>query len=279
MRRGWLAAIVLVTAATSHGIVDAAGPTFIATSAKATHAAVRDITFDPDAHCDLDTVAALATRHPGVRQFVIVAASTWTSTVASLHVAARSINGEWRCQTSALAARLGRNGMHLLGERRSGDDTTPAGSFPLGKVTAWDGQQFQFFGNLPDPGVRGAYRQVRYEDCWGATPNTSSYQALVNRPGCTSPDEWLTRVGDVYGHAAVIGANLNPVSGNDPGEPPLAAAIFLHRNAYTPAGASKPTSGCVSLAEGDLELTLRVIDPALNVEFAIGELNWLRNSG
>ena len=150
------------------------------------------------------------------------------------------------------------------------------GSFPLGSVQAWDGQRFEFFGNRADIGVRGPYRLVRPEDCWGATPHTSSYQSLVNAPGCASPDEWLTRIGDVYGHAAVIGANLGPISGDVPGEPALAAAIFLHRNSYTAAGASKPTSGCVSLAEDDLELALRLIDPALGVQFAIGELGWLR---
>ena len=119
---------------------------------------------------------------------------------------------------------------------------------------------------------------MRNEDCWGAEPHTSSYQALVNSPGCTSPNEWLTRIGDVYGNAAVIGANLDPISGDEPGEPPLAAAIFLHRHSYTAGGASRPTSGCVSLAQDDLEYALRLIDPSLGVQFAIGELSWLRDT-
>jgi L,D-peptidoglycan transpeptidase YkuD (ErfK/YbiS/YcfS/YnhG family) len=250
----------------------------VVSPATATRGATRDVMFTPAAQCDLVTAQALASRHPGVRQFVIVSADTWTTTTATLQVVARTSNGSWRCQQAPVVARLGKSGSRPLAERRSGDGTTPAGSFPLGSVKAWDGQQFQFFGNLPDPGVRGSYRLVRNEDCWGATPNTASYQALVNDPGCTSPDEWLTRIGDVYGHAAVIGANLDPISGNAPGETPFAAAIFLHRNSYSAAGASKPTSGCVSLAEDDLELALRLIDPALGVLFAIGELSWLRAS-
>ncbi len=99
----------------------------------------------------------------------------------------------------------------------------------------------------------------------------------MNSPGCTSPDEWLTRIGDVYGNAAMIGANLDPISGDAPGEPPLAAAIFLHRFSYSASGASKSTSGCVSLAQDDLEVALRLIDPGLGVQFAIGELSWLRD--
>jgi L,D-peptidoglycan transpeptidase YkuD (ErfK/YbiS/YcfS/YnhG family) len=254
------------------GAAPATGP------ATATRGAARDIAFTAGAQCDLVTTQSLSNRHPDVRQFVIVASDAWASTTATLQIVARSASGQWRCQQSPVVARLGKSGSRPLADRRSGDGTTPAGSFPLGKVTAWDGQQFQFFGNRPDPGVHGSYRLVRNEDCWGATPNTASYQALVNQPGCNSPNEWLTSIGDVYGHAAVIGANLDPVSGDAPGEPALAAAIFLHRNSYSASGASKPTSGCVSLAQEDLDIAIRLIDPALRVQFAIGELSWLRTT-
>lgn len=249
----------------------------VAAPASASQQARRDIAFTPDAECDITTAEMLSSRHPSTRQFVIVATDTWSSTSASLQIVARSETGQWRCQQAPVTARVGENGVRPLADRRSNDGTTPAGSFPLGSVQAWDGQRFEFFGNRADPGVRGAYRRVRNEDCWGAKPNTSSYQALVNAPGCTSPDEWLTRIGDVYGNAAVIGANLDPVSGDAPGEPPLAAAIFLHRFSYSASGASKPTSGCVSLAQDHLEAALRLIDPGLGVQFAIGELSWLRD--
>ena len=43
-------------------------------------------------------------------------------------------------------------------------------------------------------------------------------------------------------------------SGDEPGEPALAAAIFLHRFSFVNgvSGATKPTSGCVSLSAADL---------------------------
>jgi L,D-peptidoglycan transpeptidase YkuD (ErfK/YbiS/YcfS/YnhG family) len=255
-----------------------AGAAPISAPAIAIHQATRDVAFTPGAECDIATAQLLASRHPATRQFVIVASDTWESTFATLQIVAKSAHGEWRCQQAPVVARVGKSGLRPLADRRSGDGTTPAGSFPLGTERAWDGQLFQFFGNRPDIGVRGPYRLVRNEDCWGATPHTARYQQLVNAPGCTSPDEWLTSIGDVYGHAAVIGANLDPVSGVLSGEPALAAAIFLHRNSYTASGASKPTSGCVSLIEDDLEFALRLIDPALGVQFAIGELSWLRDT-
>ena len=175
----------------------------------------------------------------------------------------RTDDGTWHCQRGPQPARFGRAGTRPLLDRRSGDDTTPAGVFPLGVVTAWDGQTFSIFGNQPDPGVLAPYRSVRYEDCWGAVKNTARYQHLVNRPGCTGPDEWLRKIGDVYAHAAVIGANLDPISGDAPGETPYAAAIFLHRHSYSSSGAPQATSGCVSLAIADLVDTLRLLDPRL----------------
>ncbi len=273
MDRRWLAAALVIVLG-GHIAVRPA----VAASATATQRAKRDIAFTPGASCDMVTAHQLSSRHPATRQFVIVASDTWVSTVASLQIVARSASGEWRCQQAPVTAMVGKSGLRPLVERRSGDGTSPAGLFPLGNVRAWDGQQFEFFGNRADPGVRGSYRLVRSEDCWGATPHSASYQQLVDDPGCTSPDEWLTSFGDVYGHAAVIGANLDPISGAAAGEPALAAAIFLHRNSYSANGVPRPTSGCVSLSEDGLEVALRLIDPALGVQFAIGELSWLRQS-
>ncbi len=161
----------------------------------------------------------------------------------------------------------------------SDDGTTPAGEFPLGEVEAWDGEMFSVFGNQPDPGVLVPYRDVRPEDCWGATAQTARYQHLVALPGCPGPDdEWLPRYGDVYSHAAVIGANLDPISGDEPGEAPYAAAIFLHRHSYTSLGATKSTSGCVSLGYDELVETIRLLDPRLEPHFAIGPTGWLRST-
>jgi L,D-peptidoglycan transpeptidase YkuD (ErfK/YbiS/YcfS/YnhG family) len=245
-------------------------------AALVTTTAERDIEFDIDAACDVATVDALAARHPDVRQFVLVKTATFTTSSGTVEVVGLSVDGTWRCQRGAQFARLGRNGTRVLADRRSGDGTTPAGVFALGTVTAWDGQSFQFFGNSPDPGVRGTYRDVRREDCWGATPNTARYQHVVNFPQCPGPDdEWLERLGAVYSNAAVIGANLDPISGDEAGEPPLAAAIFLHRHSYAADGSTRGLSGCVSLSQADLVPTLLTIDPALNPHFAIGPADYL----
>jgi L,D-peptidoglycan transpeptidase YkuD (ErfK/YbiS/YcfS/YnhG family) len=249
------------------------------TAATVVAPADRDVVFSVTESCDLTTIDGLSTRHPDVRQFVVMATSSFTATSGTVEIAVRTSSGTWLCQQGPRAARFGRAGTRPLVDRRSGDGTTPAGVFPLGLVTAWDGQTFSMFGNSPDPGVLAPYRTVRQEDCWGATNNTARYQHLVNLPSCPGPsDEWLPRFGEVYSHAAVIGANLDPISGDGPGETPYAAAIFLHRNSYTASGATKPTSGCVSLTYEDLVDTIRLLDPRLDPHFAIGPIDYLRTT-
>jgi L,D-peptidoglycan transpeptidase YkuD (ErfK/YbiS/YcfS/YnhG family) len=266
----------LVAALALGGVAHAAVERIEAATADAS--ARRGVAFAADATCDLTTVAAIAGRHPSTRQLIVVRTDSFAATSGTLEVAVRTEGGDWRCQRGPQSARLGRTGTRPLLERRSGDGTTPAGVFPLGRVTAWDGEVFSLFGNLADPGVLAPYRAVRHEDCWGASPNTARYQHLVDRPNCAGPDEWLPRFGEVYGHAAVIGANLDPISGDAPGETPYAAAIFLHRHSYSSGTATKPTSGCVSLSQHDLVDTLRLIDPDLDPHFAIGPTAWLRST-
>lgn len=275
----WIGGAALCLALAAPGAASAVGP--IDPGARPGALARRDVPWQPGATCDLDTVRALAARHPQVRQFVVLATASAAATSGDAFVAARARDGVWRCQTGTVGARFGDNGTRRLPDRRSGDDTTPAGVFPLGEVTAWDGQSFSVFGNDPDPGVRSnvTYRNVRHEDCWGATPGSASYNHLVNRPNCAGPDdEWLPRYGDVYSHAVVIGANLDPISGDAPGETPFAAAIFLHRHSYTAAGQPKPTSGCISLALPDLTTFVRLLDPTLDTHFAIGPTTYLRTT-
>jgi L,D-peptidoglycan transpeptidase YkuD (ErfK/YbiS/YcfS/YnhG family) len=213
---------------------------------------------------------------PGVSQVVVVLTPNAAASSGTLQVATRGAQG-WTCGP-VYGARLGKNGTRPLLLRRSGDGTTPAGVFPLGRMTAWDGDVFSFFGNSPDPGVSaGPYRRVRAGDCFGATPNTSRYGHLVDLAAvdCTSPDEYLPHVTGAYEHAALIGANMEPdVSGDAPGEPPYAAAIFLHRHSYDAAGNTKPTAGCVSLAHSDLVTVLRQM--RADVRFAIGDVAWLQ---
>jgi L,D-peptidoglycan transpeptidase YkuD (ErfK/YbiS/YcfS/YnhG family) len=247
----------------------------VAGPASATSSAARTSGPQPVPQCE-QVAFLVGLHHPGTTQVVVVATPSDNATTAVLQVAER-LAGGWSCGR-AMTARVGRNGVRPLALRRSGDGTTPAGVFPLGRMTAWDGRAFSFFGNSPDPGViAGPYRRVSYGDCFGATPNDPAYGHLVFRtpPNCPGPDdEYLPAITGAYEHAALIGANMEPdVSGDAPGEIPYASAIFLHRVSLDATGHSQATSGCVSLQHTDLVSVLRSLRP--DVQFAIGETAWL----
>jgi L,D-peptidoglycan transpeptidase YkuD (ErfK/YbiS/YcfS/YnhG family) len=256
----------------------AAAPTAttIATVPAPAAASLPAVRVDPPLSTCQRIAITTAADHP-TTQVLIVRTETWTDTTAIATLATRSA-GVWECGVD-MVARVGRSGLRPLLERRSGDGTTPAGVFPLATMTAYDGQQFSFFGNSPDPGVSaGIYRAVRRGDCFGATPNTAGYGHLRNQVNCPGPDdEYLPAIG-AYAHAALIGANMEPsVSGDEPGEIPYASAIFLHRHAFASGSSTttKPTSGCVSLALGELAATL--VAMRSDVQFAIGPATWLLN--
>jgi L,D-peptidoglycan transpeptidase YkuD (ErfK/YbiS/YcfS/YnhG family) len=270
-----------VDASVSRAAAGAAPTLAIDGAAAAGRAAVR---IDRPAVTTCELIAgAVARRHPGSTQQLVVRTDGWADTTAVVQIATlrneAAPGGGWTCGPE-MVGRIGRAGFRPLADRRSSDGTAPAGVFPLGTMTAWDGQRFSFFGNAPDPGVTaGTYRAVRAGDCFGATPNTPGYGHLRNDARCAGvDDEYLPDYVESYSHAALIGANTEPdVSGDAPGEIPNAAAIFLHRHVYMSPGAStgatKATSGCVSLAPADLARVLVALRS--DVLFVMGPTEWL----
>lgn len=171
----------------------------------------------------------------------------------------------WVCDGPRMDARVGRSGVRELTQRVGGDGSTPGGVFGLGQMTAPNGDEFSFFGNGSDPGVTGGWHQVQPNDCWWADPGTAEYNTLVSasQAGCTGENEYLAANVQTYSRAALIDANMGPTRiGDERGETPRAAAIFLHRHGYTAEGATRPTSGCVSLSESDLGFVLVKLIPA-----------------
>jgi L,D-peptidoglycan transpeptidase YkuD (ErfK/YbiS/YcfS/YnhG family) len=247
--------------------------TIVSGSAVASLPAVR--VDPPYSECQRIARSVAATR-PATKTQVIIRTAAWADTTASVELATW-VGSTWTC-SAPMVGRVGRSGLRPLADRRSGDGTTPAGVFALATMTAPDGQRFSFFGNAPDPGVTaGTYRQVQPGDCFGATPGTSGYGHLRHDTTCPGPDdEYLPQFTTTYSNAALIGANMEPdVSGDAPGEPPYASAIFLHRFTYVSgqSGATKPTSGCVSVAQTDLTAVL--VGLTAQTQFVIGTTDWL----
>lgn len=220
--------------------------------------------------CDAEVLQRLIASDPTISQWIMVVVPSASSTSGTLAMAT-VVADTWVCTIQQTPAEVGRKGIRPLLLRRSGDDTTPSGTFPLGTVNTPQGP-VSFFGNSANPGAHGPYRRVQPGDCYGANPNTSGYgHWRVDATGCTGDDELLALNVQAYEHAVLIGANTEPdVSGDAPGEPPYAAAIFLHRTTLDAAGQPKPTSGCVSIGHDQLVTAVRAIDAQLKPTFAIG---------
>jgi L,D-peptidoglycan transpeptidase YkuD (ErfK/YbiS/YcfS/YnhG family) len=265
---------VPVRPSASPGIGTAATATASAQSLGATQIvplpAVAGIDGPALAGCDADLLQHLIASDPTVLQWIMVVVPSTSATTGTLAMAT-VVGNTWSCTIAETPAEVGRQGIRPLMMRRSGDDTTPSGIFPLGVVATPQGRM-SFFGNSADPGAKGPYRRVQPGDCYGANPNTPGYgHWRVDRANCTGADELLSVNVQAYEHVILIGANTEPdVSGDTPGETPFAAAIFLHRTVLTPTGQPKPTSGCVSIGHEQLVAAVRAIDPLSNPRFAIG---------
>jgi L,D-peptidoglycan transpeptidase YkuD (ErfK/YbiS/YcfS/YnhG family) len=191
------------------------------------------------------------------RQLIVVTSGGWSSTRATLTTWERTASG-WRQVHGPFTARIGRNGFKV--DHVEGDGTAPAGAFPITGI----------MGRQPDPGVRYPYRQLTPGDCWISDAGSPAYNTLVRANPCRRPNEDVYAIGaGAYRYAAITGYNTAPVVAG------RGSAIFLHRHSYTGSGATKATSGCVSLAEPELLAVLRWLDPAKHPRIAMGPEAWL----
>ena len=150
----------------------------------------------------------------------------------------RTDDGAWRCQRGPQPARFGRAGTRPLLERRSGRRHDAGRRVPARRRHRVGRPDVQHLRQPARPGDAGA---VPVGALRGLLGRDQEHRAL---PTPRQPPELhrtatsgCTKIGDVYAHAAVIGANLDPISGDAPGETPYAAAIFLHRHSYSSSGA------------------------------------------
>jgi len=192
------------------------------------------------------------------QQLITVQAATSRSTYATTRTWSR-VDGCWISPGGAYTARVGRNGVRK--DKREGDGSTPAGTFPIGGT---------MYGNSPRPGVSYPYVRLRCGDWWVEDPKSPAYNTF-QRIGCgrrppfkvTTPD--LSRSPRAYAHLAVIEYNTHPaLRGRGSG-------IFLH------VQIGKATSGCISLRRPALVHVLRWLDPGAQPQIAIGAKGSLRH--
>ena len=185
------------------------------------------------------------------QQLVTVEAATARATYATAHIW-RRVDGCWSSAGGPYTARVGRNG--VAKNKREGDSTTPAGTFPIGG---------RMYGNSANPGVTFPYVRLRCGDWWVEDSSSPFYNRFHHvkcgaKPPFRVTSEDLSRSPTAYRHLAVIGYNADPVV------PGRGSGIFLH------ASTGRPTLGCVSFPLPELLGTLRWLRPSSAPLIAIG---------
>jgi L,D-peptidoglycan transpeptidase YkuD (ErfK/YbiS/YcfS/YnhG family) len=182
--------------------------------------------------------APTAGRPESPHQMVTVVAASYGATYARL-TAYHRVRGRWLKVLGPWTARIGRRGMAPPGQKREGDQRTPAGSFAFGFL----------FGAEPNPGVAFKYRRAHPYDFWDDDPSSPLYNEWVDArygdPGAAPEPMDVSG----YDYGAVIAYNTARTPGRG-------SAIFLHVNIGT------ATSGCVTLPMGELLTLLRWLRPA-----------------
>ncbi len=191
------------------------------------------------------------------RQLITVETRTARTTYAELRTWRRP-GRCWVPDSGPYPARVGRNGVSA--DRREGDGTTPAGTFPIGAT---------MYGNAPDPGVRYPYRRLRCGDWWNEDPRSPTYNSFQHVPCGRKPPFAVGTPGmwqqpRAFPHMAVVEYNMHPVV------PGRGSGIFLH------AQTGRATNGCISLRRGDLVHVLRRLRPTAGPVIAIGTGRRLR---
>jgi len=191
------------------------------------------------------------------QQLVTVEAATARATYATARIW-RRVDGCWSSAGGPYTARVGRNG--VAKNKREGDGTTPAGTFPIGG---------RMYGNSANPGVTFPYVRLRCGDWWVEDAKSAAYNTF-QRLGCgrkppfkvTTPD--MSGSPRAYAHLAVVEYNMHPVVRG------RGSGIFLH------VQIGKATSGCISLRRPALLHVLRWLEPSALPQIAIGTTSSLR---
>jgi L,D-peptidoglycan transpeptidase YkuD (ErfK/YbiS/YcfS/YnhG family) len=203
-----------------------------------------------------DNLPARLRATDGAVQLVTVEAAGFGTSVATVELWQRR-GACWARAGGPWPSLIGGNG--FSDHHREGDLTTPTGIYRIG-LTA--------YGNDPNPGYRGPYHRLVCGDWWDEDPTSPQYNTFQHVPCGQGPpfggdSEPLWTETSYYPSFVVVEYNIDPVV------PYAGSAIFLH------ASTGAPTTGCVSIAIGELDDFLRWLRPSASAAIAMGPVSEL----
>lgn len=205
------------------------------------------------------------------QQVIVVTASSWSTSWATLRTYEKDSGGTWRVKFHAMRARIGGHGFAPASTRLQNSSETPAGTFSITRT----------FGRYGNPGTAMPYRRFDTNDWWPYDPHSprtyNVYQSrrVAGAAWRTSWAENLWSYGGQYRYAAIVNYNMPrglSYSGGqwfarDPANTRKGGGIFLH---VSGPGA---TAGCVSISYTEMKAVLRWLDPAKAPRIVMGPMS------
>ncbi len=190
-----------------------------------------------------------------VRQLIVAVAPDWNSMQGKLARFSRDgAKGEWRRDGEPIAVLFGKNGLAwgrgVLGQEEPGlhkqerDGRAPAGIFRLGAIYTYDAA-------LPT-GSDYPFHTVNDRDAWVDDPSSPDYNRHIAIEDASHPPAWFGKMKMRHGDFAyrwLVEIRHNA----DPPQSGAGSAIFFHIR----RGDTRPTSGCTTMAEGNLVNVIR----------------------
>ncbi|MCB1227539.1 MAG: L,D-transpeptidase family protein [Verrucomicrobiales bacterium] len=201
-------------------------------------------------------------------QLIVATAPDWNSHRASLQAFQRASSRQpWQpVFRQPIPVLLGRNGLAWgrglfqtpnsgAPQKRERDGRAPAGIFQLGQLFGYATQ--------PPQGCRWPYHRVTQWDAYVDDPTLPEYNRHVQVDPRNVPpwfEKQRMRLGDAaYTWMLEIRHNQQPVV------PGAGSAIFFHVR----RGPDRPSSGCTTMRQEDLEALLRWLDPAASPYYVL----------
>ena len=203
---------------------------------------------------------------PEVRQIVVGVSPDWNSMHGRVQCFERSPGGPWKPALGPIPVLFGKNGLAwgrgVEGTTEAGnhkaerDGRAPAGVFEIGKVYTYDPA-------LP-AGSNYPFHQVTNADAWVDDPKLPNYNRFVTIPDPAHPPDWFEkqkmRHGD-FAYRWLVEIRHN----SDSPQPGAGSAIFFHIR----RGENRPTSGCTTMAEGELARLIRWLRAADHPQYVL----------
>ena len=166
-------------------------------------------------------------------------------------IAMEKKDNKWMVVSTPMATGIGRKGFAAPKAKREGDQMSPTGFFSLGQLFCYE----------KEVNTRMPFIQTTPEDKWIDDINSPDYNRYIRGVTQAKSYENLRLNSNDYWYCMVIEYNMHPVIKD------MGSAIFLH---LSEGENPNPSSGCVVVAQSNMEWLLKWMNPELKPSILMG---------